>query len=70
MSALTFILTEAQRAALSFAALSEAENLQEGHEAHIPEVQEAIASLWEARLKSSKSGKTLLSSFARRLMSF
>ena len=46
---LTFSLTEEQRAALSFAALSEAEDLAAGYEAHIPEVQEAIEHLWEAR---------------------
>ena len=46
---LTFSLTEEQRAAISFAALCEAEDLQEGHEAHEPEVQEAIQRLWEAR---------------------
>lgn len=46
---LTFSLTEAQRSALSFAALSEAEDLAAGYEAHIPEVQEAIEHLWEAR---------------------
>lgn len=46
---LTFSFTEAQRAALSFAALSEAEDLAEGHEAHELEVQEAIRHLGEAR---------------------
>ena len=45
----TVELTEAQRSALSFAALSEALDLQEGYEAHEPEVQEAVCSLWEAR---------------------
>ena len=44
-----FELTEGQRSALSFAAMCEAENLQAGKEAHEPEVQEAIAHLWEAR---------------------
>lgn len=46
---LTFSFTEAQRAAISFAAFCEAENLAEGHEAHEPEVQEAILHLEEAR---------------------
>lgn len=49
MSAQTFTLTEAQRSALSFAAFCEAESLMEGHEKHDPEVQEAIAHLWECR---------------------
>lgn len=49
MSAQTFTLTEAQRRALSFAALCEAEDLAEGHEKDEPEVLEAIAHLWEAR---------------------
>ena len=48
-SVLTFSLTEAQRSALSFAALCEAEELAAGREAHEPEVQEAIRHLWEAR---------------------
>lgn len=46
---LMFSLTEAQRSALSFAAMCEAEDLQCGREAHEPEVQEAIKHLWEAR---------------------
>lgn len=46
---LTFSLTEEQRSALSFAAQCEAEELAAGYEAHIPEVQEAIEHLWEAR---------------------
>ena len=46
---LTFSLTEAQRSALSFAAMCEAEELAAGYEAHIPEVQESIEHLWEAR---------------------
>lgn len=46
---LTFSLTEEQRSALSFAAMCEAEELEAGYEAHIPEVQEAIQHLWEAR---------------------
>lgn len=45
----TVELTEAQRSALSFAALCEAEALETGREKHEPEVQEAIASLREAR---------------------
>lgn len=49
MSAQTFTLTEDQRSALSFAAMSEAEDLTAGYEAHLPEVQEAIAHLWECR---------------------
>jgi len=46
---LTFSLTESQRKVLAFAALCEAESLQEGYEAHEPEVQEAIRNLWAAR---------------------
>jgi len=49
MSELTFTLTEAQRRALSFAALCEAEALETGHEKHEPEVQEAVRSLYEVR---------------------
>lgn len=49
MRELTFTLTEAQRAALSFAALCEAESLARGREKHQPEVQEAVRSLYEAR---------------------
>ncbi len=48
MSEFTFTLTEAQRSALSFAALCEAESLARGREKHEPEVQEAVRSLWEA----------------------
>jgi hypothetical protein len=49
MSARTFTLTEAQRKALSFAALCEAESLATGREKREPEVQEAVRSLYEAR---------------------
>lgn len=49
MHELTFTLTEAQRSALSFAALCEAESLARGREKHEPEVQEAVRSLYEAR---------------------
>ncbi len=45
----TFTLTEAQRSALSFAAFCEAEDLAEGDEKDEPEVQEAVAHLWEVR---------------------
>lgn len=48
MSEYIFTLTEAQRAALSFAALCEAESLAEGREKHEPEVREAVKHLWEA----------------------
>lgn len=44
-----FTLTESQRAALSFAALCEAESLGKGREKHEPEVQEAVRNLYEAR---------------------
>ena len=46
---LIFRLTEAQRDALRFAALCEAEALEEGDEADELEVKEAIRNLWEAR---------------------
>ena len=46
---LTFELTEGQRAALAFAALCEAEALEEGDEADDLEVQQAICDLREAR---------------------
>lgn len=46
---LVFSFTESQRDALAFAALCEAEDLQDGHEADVLEVQEAIRNLWEAR---------------------
>jgi len=49
MSEFIFTLTEKQRAALSFAALCEAEALETGREKHEPEVQEAIKHLCEAR---------------------
>jgi hypothetical protein len=49
MSEFIFTLTEAQRAALSFAALCEADSLASGREKHEPEVQEAIKHLREAR---------------------
>jgi hypothetical protein len=49
MSEFTFTLTEAQRAALSFAALCEAEALEKGREKHEPEVQQAVCSLYQAR---------------------
>lgn len=49
MSEFTFTLTEAQRSALSFAALCKAEALEEGREKDEPEVQEDVRSLWEAR---------------------
>lgn len=42
-------LTEAQRSALSFAALCEAEALTSCREKHEPEVQQAVCSLYEAR---------------------
>jgi len=45
----TFTLTEAQCAALSFAALCEAESLASCREKHEPEVQQAVCSLYEAR---------------------
>lgn len=45
----TVTLTEAQRAALSFAALCEAEALEKCREKHEPEVQQAVCSLYEAR---------------------
>lgn len=44
-----FTLTEAQRAALSFAALCEAEALEKCREKHEPEVQQAVRSLYESR---------------------
>jgi hypothetical protein len=46
---LIFSLTESQRDALAFAALCEAEDLADGHEADELEVQAAIRNLWEAR---------------------
>lgn len=45
---LTFSFTEAQREALAFAALCEAEDLAEGDEADELEVQDAVRNLWEA----------------------
>ena len=45
----TVELTEAQRSALSFAALCEAESLARCREKHEPEVQQAVRSLHEAR---------------------
>ena len=46
---LTFSFTESQRDALAFAALCEAEDLQDGYESDELEVQHAIRNLWEAR---------------------
>lgn len=43
-----YSFTEEQRCALAFAALCQAEGLTEGYEAHMEDVQEAIARLWEA----------------------
>lgn len=43
------VLTETQREHLAFAALCQAEKLEEGYEVHEPEVQAAISSLLEAR---------------------
>jgi len=48
MSSRVFTFTEAQREDLAHAAMCKAEELTGGHEAHAPEVQEAIANLWEA----------------------
>ena len=45
----TVELTEAQRSALSFAALCEAESLARCREKANPEVREAVRNLWEAR---------------------
>lgn len=45
---LTFSLTEEQREDLAFAALCQAEKLEEGYESDELEVQDAIRNLWSA----------------------
>ena len=44
----TFSLTEVQREDLAFAALCQVESLEQGDEAHEPEVRSAILNLWAA----------------------
>ena len=46
---LTFTFTEEQRRAVSHALLEIASELEEGHEAHDPWIQEEIARLWGVR---------------------
>lgn len=50
-------LTEAQRAHLAFAVLCQVEDLEDCHEAHEPEVQEAIFCLHQVRVVLEALGK-------------